>query len=246
MKNGFVKTANYENVRNAIEQLKKRAAPERNIVLISGDPGLGKTSAIDRIASDGDAIYLRASSVETPVSQMRALADTDGKIGSRGSARTLQDNIVRYMLRYRIGLLVVDECQHLIRDRVDMLEALRDISDRTECPLVLVAGESGVEKKLARHPQIASRVAAAIEFAAATESDVSQAVRQLSDYKYDDQLIRVLTMRTAGKMRLILESINRLDQFAKSNSLQMVTLQDVNSHLSQLICSEWQAARRVA
>ncbi len=243
MKRGFVKTANYEKVRTALDQLKKRAAPERNIVLISGVPGLGKTSAIDRVAADESALYLRASSVESPVSLMRALAETNPQIGGKGSARTIQDNVVRFMLRHRTGLLIIDECQHLIRDRVDMLEALRDISDRTECPLVLVAGENGVEKRLARHQQIASRVAVAIEFQPASEADVSQVVRQLGEYAYDDQLIKMLTQRTDGVMRLILESINRLDQFARANQLERVTLQDVAGHLTQLVCHEWQAGR---
>lgn len=243
MKTGFIKSENYANLLETYARLEKRAARERCILLVTGEAGLGKTRAIDRLAVDKNALYVRASSVGRPLALMKSLVETAPQISTRGNAHAIQQEIIKYLAHANVPM-IIDECQHLIRsDGVEMIECLRDISDRAEVPLILVAGELGVEAKLARHPQIASRIAETVEFKPFKLAEVGQIIQKLTDVQFDDALIVAVHQRTGGKMRLLLEGIQRLEDFAKANTLETVCLANVKANLDTLICRDWQARK---
>lgn len=244
MKTGFIKTAGYEALLAAYLKLEKRAAPERCFILVTGAPGVGKTAAIERFNADKGGLYVRASSVGGTLSLMRDIAKTNVMIDGRGPAHKVQNAIISFLVQSAKLPIIVDECQHLIRaGDVDMIESLRDISDRTGCPVILVAGELGVESKIARHQQIASRIAETVDFKAFSVTECAQVIARLTDIKFDGALVSTIHQHTGGKMRLLKEGVNRLEQFAIDNEKTAVAFVDVKDHLNTLLCHEWQASK---
>lgn len=60
MKTGFVQTANYRAFNNALKGLSQRGAEECQLVVVDGQPGLGKTTILSRWAAKNNCLYLRA------------------------------------------------------------------------------------------------------------------------------------------------------------------------------------------
>lgn len=228
MKKGFIPNENYLAFRNALKIVENRGADEASLLLVTGEPGLGKTRAVDRYASETNAMYIRASSVANAKGLMMALASTDPSLPQKGSALQIQQAIIKLLGKTRRPL-IVDECQNLANGNAKMLEAIRDITDMTGVIGVLVAGDPDTESKIAQFPQIRRRISAVVEFKPLTFDDVVRAVKAMTEIRIDDALCAELHKQSDGKMGLIINGVAELEQFAISNERTSLTRADIGN-----------------
>lgn len=66
MRRMFVKTENYMKFTDGIQKIESRGAKEAGMMLVCGAPGYGKTTIVERWASDEGALHLRANVDWTP------------------------------------------------------------------------------------------------------------------------------------------------------------------------------------
>lgn len=238
MKKELVKTSNYERFRTAITAVERRGAPEACMLLVAGAPGMSKSIIVNRWAVETKAVYLRAKVNWTPSDFLKEVAELLG-LDAGGRKKDVFARVVGAIGRQQCPL-IVDEVQHCLDHGAKTLEAVRDISDLTETIVVLVAGEDRVQAKIARYPQIASRIARVVEIGPSTAADIEKACRELSEVEIGADLAAEIHRQTGGRMRDVINAIAHVEQDAKRNGKKKAVLAD---YAGKALVHDWQTRR---
>lgn len=237
MKKAFVQNSNYARFMQAVKAVEQRGAREASLMLVTGPAGLGKSETVDRFAVDTNAIYLRAKETWTKRGLLVEMAETL-RIPVNATNHEMQAKIIGH-IGARQTPIIIDEAEFTVRSTASILECIRDISDLTETLVVLVGMET-IESRIARYPQISSRIAQVVHFAPLTEQDVLLTCKQLAEVDMAPDLVKELLRQSEGKMRLVMNGIATIERIAKTNSMSRVTAEDFKG---MELCIEWQARR---
>ena len=139
-----------------------------------------------------------------------------------------------------IELIIVDEIERL---SASALEALRDLFDRGEVGLILV-GMPGMEKRMARYPQLYSRVGFAHHYRPLQGDELAFVLarhwRKLGlsldavDFS-DTQAVASIARITGGNFRLLHRLFVQIERILKINGLTFITDEVVNAARSTLV-----------
>jgi DNA transposition AAA+ family ATPase len=222
MKNSFVETENYARFEAGLKALERRGANEANLMVVDGEPGLGKTTTLGRWATHSGALYLRAKKEWTPnwflrdlLAEFRIPAPHSFAKGFGVALDTLMQRRTAAHLARRTFAVVVDEADHISRS-ADIVESIRDFSDVGDIPFILV-GMGKIRDNLTRFPQVASRVGQYVRFDRASEQDVRALLDGLCEVPVADDLCGFVRSATGGYSREIKEAIVNVERFGKRN-----------------------------
>jgi DNA transposition AAA+ family ATPase len=143
---------------------------------------------------------------------------------------------------------VSDPASLLIVDEVDLLkmaglEQLRAIFDRGGIGLVLI-GMPGLEKRLARYPQLYSRVGFVHEFKPLSQADVRHLLREgwapsgasfPDEGLIDEDAIATLIRIAEGKFRLLHRLLQQIARVVEINRLEKITRDVVDATRESLV-----------
>lgn len=145
-----------------------------DITVIYGGAGLGKTTAIQHYRHNNPNVWIATMSPCT-ASVAPALEEVAGALGieAGGGAARMQRAIIR-RLRGTMGLLIIDEAQHLA---VQALDAMRALHDATGVGLALVGNEAVYARmtggtRAAYLDRLFSRIGKRVRLTRATRDDV--------------------------------------------------------------------------
>jgi len=173
----------------------------------------------------------------TPSYFMAELADLL-KVDGSGRTKSIFGRVAARIGGQEIPL-VIDEVDHCVRNGADVLEAVRDLSDLTEIPVILV-GMERVQTKIARHKQISSRIAKVVEFLPATTDDVRISCEQLCEVTIQPDLVEEIYRQSKGFMRQVMNAIAVCEQTAKLNGLQKISTVEM---AGKVLTHDWQERR---
>jgi len=137
-------------------------------------------------------------------------------------------------------LLMVDETDRL---KVAALEQLRDLFDQGKFGLVLI-GMPGLEKRLARYPQLYSRVGFVHEFKALSAEEarfiLQHKWQQLGTHLQADdftdlEAVATIIRMTGGNFRLIQRLCSQIERILQINELRTVTKEVVEAARENLV-----------
>jgi DNA transposition AAA+ family ATPase len=150
---------------------------------------------------------------------------------------SLQPSLPR---RNNTELLVVDEADRL---KMQAVEALRDHFDRSGTGLVLI-GMPGIERRLARHPQLYSRVGFAHEYRTLSSDELTfvlehhyQRLRLTlsADDFTDAEAIAAVARITGGNFRLVHRLFAQITRILDINNLSTITTEVVDTARQNLV-----------
>lgn len=220
MKPKFAETKNYRTFANAYDELCRRGASEAGIAVVTGEPGLGKTRALEWWAVKFHAPMLRAVPGWTVNWFLRDLLKNLNIPPERSGERMTEQ--ARHGLETRFEAarsddspfaLIIDEIDHVSRNR-DVLETIRYLSDKLEMPTILI-GMERVIHNLVRFPQIASRIGRYIEFTPAPLEDTQLLVSELCEVKVKADLVELIHRESKGKFRETKEAIASVERVGR-------------------------------
>lgn len=156
------------------------------------------------------------------------------------ASRGKDDFLLAYRLPKRTELVIVDEAQRL---KMAALEQLRDLYDRLHFGLVLI-GQPGLEKSLARYPQLYSRVGFAHQFRVLSEEETRWLLQQrwshlgmhirVDDFT-DQEALAAIVRITEGNFRVIHRLLMQIERILEINHLQTVTKEVVEKARERLV-----------
>lgn len=222
MKNAFVETSNVKRFLAALTALEKRGAAEACLMVVDGQPGLGKTTALHRWASQTAGIYLRAKKEWTPSWLLNDLL-AEFRIAPGHSYQKRYAQALEALLQRQASLalqkctfaVVIDEADHISRS-ARIMESIRDFSDMGDIVFVLV-GMGKVRDNLTAFPQVASRVAQYVRFENATREDVKAFYATRCEVPVADDVIEFTHRVTGGFNREVVEALASVKRIGKRN-----------------------------
>lgn len=233
MKKGFVQTENFKRLKEAEKLVAKRGAREAGLVIVKGVFGIGKSELTERWAADSGYVFVRAKETWTKRALLDELAEKMG-LAKGGRNQEVQARIIGKVAVDMVPL-IVDEADFLVRSTASLLEVLRDITDLTGTMCFLVGMEQ-FPMKVARYQHIASRVAKVVELETLSLTDVKTTVAAKAEVAMDDDVIAEMHRQSRGRMRLVLNAIANVEQWAQANSWKAITLKHLDG---KALCTEF-------
>lgn len=147
--------------------------------------------------------------------------------------------IINSSIHY-IDLLIVDEAERLT---MTALEYLRDLFDRRGIGLILI-GMPGIEKRMARYPQLFSRVGFAHQYRPLQDRELAFVLTRrwrdlglaLDDADFTDtQAIAAIVRMTGGNFRLLHRLFVQIERILRINELTAITEDVVEAARSTLV-----------
>jgi len=216
MKKTFIKTKNVKRFVALMDELQKLLPNIPKLALVNGEHGLGKSQTIQWWADKNDSIYVRATQGMTSRWLLSEIAE---ELGEEPYWHTQENfELIKGILRQNPKTIIVDEVDYLIEKST--VETLRDLHDRTACPIVLV-GMGAADKKLARYPHLVDRLYKSLKFEQFNAEDITDILQQITDLEFTSDAINYLATRT-NQFRQLVKLINRIEKLSETNKFDEI------------------------
>ena len=216
MKNEFIVTSRVTAFREAVSILEDTIKGHPGMMMVWGLSGRGKTSCIEKYATDTDALYFYVQNGMTPAGLMGELVR---EMNGMNAARIIQaKRIIAEELDERPRTLLIDEADKL---SIDCIEHLRDIHDMTGNPIVFV-GEPSLYGKLNTRKRLMSRVTKTVEFGPVALEDVLVLGKRACDLKITPDAGNMMLKRCGGDFRPLYHDMRDLEQIAAANDVKVI------------------------
>lgn len=229
---------------------------DRYIGICYGTPGVGKTLSarqfakvdlFEKLLSSDNLTTEQRTSYTKQVKATETLFYTVDVCNTPKQINTYLSIWLNHGItaRYRANrtdykLVIIDEADHL---KVNSLEQIRAIYDKNNVGIILI-GMPGMEKRLARYPQLYSRIGFAHEFKAIGEKDIYavlefywQSLGFVFERENDDckQAITSIVRATNGNFRLINRLFSQIKRILEINKLGKITKEVVEAACDCLV-----------
>ena len=218
MRKIFVKTNNVRNFIGLVENLQNKPKNIPKMGLVYGEPGLGKSQTALWLACKYDGIYIRASNLMTSRWLVEEIVREMDELPRYLTSDNF--NVVISKLIQKPKIIFVDEIDYLMNN-YKSVETLRDIYDKTDCPIIFV-GMGLAHRKLERYKHLYDRFSEIVKFKTFGVNDIAQIINQLAEIQFTPEAIEYIHKKY-NRFRQIVQLINQMEIFAKDNNIAEIT-----------------------
>lgn len=212
----------------AMDQLQNRQHGMPGIGVLSGAPGLGKTSALTRLAHPADinSVYVACRSFETTKSLITMILRELGAPAKDHWSIGMMFEMACTQFGEQGRPLVVDEADRVAEKNT--IEMLRDLHDIGQVPILLV-GEEHLKRKLAsKHERFHDRVLVWARAMPADDSDLTKLVAHyVPGLKIEPEARKAILHKSGGIARKIVTTLHALGELSKTRALESIGLDDL-------------------
>jgi len=216
MKKILIDTKRVLAFREAIKVVEDTVKGQPGIMVAWGYTGRGKTSCVEKYATDTGAVYLYVENELTPLTLLKQICLELNGMEPTQKARAKR--IIAEELDDTPRTIIIDEADKLC---INCIEHLRDIHDMTGIPLILV-GEPKIYATLHARKRIWRRVTRTVEFGPVTLEDIMVLGFKACDLKIKPDAASLMLKRCKGDFRLLYHDLRDLEILAKNNSLKEI------------------------
>lgn len=227
MNKTFIRTKNVVNFVSLMNELQNLPPNIPKIALVYGDYGLGKSETIKWWTFKNDCVYVRATQNMTSRWLLSEIAEELNEEPFWHSKETFE--LIENHLFQNPKTIIIDEVDYLIEKKT--IEVLRDLHDRTGCPLVLV-GMDQVDKKLSRFPHLTDRIYKKFRFESYDSNDIKKILSELSEIPITNDGLEYLATRT-NQFRQIVKLVNRVEKLATTNQITELNEENLRGILNE-------------
>lgn len=228
MKGEFSLTSSVTRMTAELGKVERRVARERCLIFVGGDAGFGKSEMLE-----WHAVQTRGSFVRCKTGMTRAWLGREilSGYGARPAQTwekcvgAIQSFVLDPEHRHR-GPIVIDEVDHIAHS--DVREAIRDISDTTQRP-ILIGGTAGAAKTLQALPAWSTRIYATVIVGKLTADDLRLvwADNREIDAEMAPDLVAAILEHTQGRLRSVLDVLGEIEHRGRKLALPRLSLADV-------------------
>jgi DNA transposition AAA+ family ATPase len=234
----LVKTKDVRNAATDVYELLTRSSNSEGMGIWDGPPGVGKTTAIGYVCTLYDGVFIRAMACSTVTSILGDLCNALGwKSSKPGVKRMLRKTDMVDFIIEKLSHdpedperalpqipIFVDEADYCLRDFV-LMDILRDIYDRTKCPVIFV-GMEDIADTIRKHPRFARRTVKRTQFAGLDMDDVRLVIEERCEVELTDDMIEYVAAETRRNIGRLVIAIEFIHKFAERNGLTIVSRAD--------------------
>ena len=225
MKHHYIETSNHALFMAGVRAVENRGSQEACILLLTGEPGTGKTAAVQHFGADRQAVRLEGIPGMTLPYLNDYLAD---QTGVRGTSKFQRQAGFESYLRETGAPIILDEAQHGLDKKAAVIEYLRRLAEKAGVLLVLVCHTSErhrfAEDRLAH---IATRISDVTTLKPASVSDCAAYLAQLCDVRTDEGVARIVHEQSGGRYRLLSNACKSLEGIAGQRKLDTLHEADI-------------------
>lgn len=224
----LIQTENMKRLTTGARALIEAEPGEPRLGLVYGTAGLGKTRAVDHLATQSAAAYVRAAREWSPNAMMADILDALGEEPGWGAAKQLgrAAEVMAGRLDdegYGHGLLIIDEADYLVKgvsppNTPRLLDTVRDLHDLSGAPILLV-GMDRLANVLSRFKQFWDRVlaGAVVEFRPVGVAETGTLAKEVYGLKLEGPVAQAVHAATEGNLRETVQYAKRLARLVKAN-----------------------------
>ena len=218
MKNLFVITKSVKKFHQAIDHINHKLKGIERMVLVTGEPGLGKTDAAIHYCAQNGAVMIRTLELMTGPWILRKIVF---ELGAAPAYRADKNfDLIDQLLKSKPRTIIFDEVDRFAH-KPEILESLRDIHDIFHCPMVFI-GEEMADKKLMSNRRLYRRFVDIVRFEKLDLEGVKYFLNEVSDVKYQDDAIERIAADSDGKISEIIAMIHRAEAVARTNQVKSI------------------------
>ena len=223
MRSVIAPVKNIARFSSALDAVTIHGYREEKMVLVYGETGVGKSTALAYFMNRFNAIYVEASPAWSISTMLRAMVLAAGHLPKRFTA-DMEMQVVDEM-GGKDRPLFIDELNFVIKPgqqtSTRMVDMLHSIHDKSRMPVVMV-GTDNIDRKLKLDGQIWRRIEKLVPFSDLDREDLRVVSDSLSEVHVEDDLLDKIYMETQGRMGRIRLALAQVERYAKGKKWEHI------------------------